>query len=717
MKKAISVTVFLLLLFSSTYFSASAHATFVKYPNNPILIKGLSGEWDSVLVNSEVVTFNGNQYKMWYTGFNGSVGKIGLALSEDGKTWSKYSNNPVLSPTPGDLWELEVAEPTVILVGSTYNMWFTSVRATGPEEFYRIRHATSSDGINWIKTPGFVLQRSGLPWEERGVANPSIVKIGNEFKMWYSANDSSGPWRIGYATSIDGINWVKNPTPVLSPSLFWEGSAVAQPSVSIQNGIYHLYYHAGPIVPIYIGYATSVDGINWNKDPNPILERGGFGTFDANLIAQPDVVRVWNKLKMYYSGRNSSFVWSIGLAEEKVPVPYFAQDDPAWGGDIYDSADKWAHKNSQTMSSLGCAVTSAAMVLKNLNVQKTPGNPDASPNPLLAKDLNPGTLNEWLKSRNDGAFRNGATNWALIANMTKLAHVLDPTSPKLEYFASPSASLSEVLGNDLPAILNLPYPPSPSNTHFVVATEVDGATYKINDPFYEDRTTLAPHYDTVSRIGYYQPADSDFSYFILAVDPETTLTLKNELNQVVGDEVLELPIFDQVHQQSSGATALKVLSVKSPSSGDYTLEVSSQTNQPYQLDIYFYDVGGNGGLNSFTGTVGPAAPNFFEISLNNQNSANAVFTNVTFDLALFDTLITHIQEQYSKGGISQKGVYNSLLKKATNAKKAAEANDIVKATELLTALKNELNAQMGKFISETAYQLLQGDVETIVFSR
>src|SRR3989338_5941616 len=69
-------------------------------------------------------------------------------------------------------------------------------------------------------------------------------------------------------------------------------------------------------------------------------------------------------------------------------VPYFSQIDPTWGSQEYDSGntlDLWC---GSTLAQCGCAVTSAAMLLKYYGVDKSP----------TGESTDPGTLNNWLKA-------------------------------------------------------------------------------------------------------------------------------------------------------------------------------------------------------------------------------------------------------------------------------------------------------------------------------
>ena len=65
----------------------------------------------------------------------------------------------------------------------------------------RIGHATSSNGTNWIKDPANPVLDIGSPgaWDWLHVYGPSVVKVGAEYKLWYSGETLPAAWQTGYA--------------------------------------------------------------------------------------------------------------------------------------------------------------------------------------------------------------------------------------------------------------------------------------------------------------------------------------------------------------------------------------------------------------------------------------------------------------------------------------------------------------------------------------
>ena len=126
--------------------------------------------------------------------------------------------------------------------------------------------------------------------------------------MWYQGG-FSGNTRIGYATSIDGITWVKYKDPVMGPGGpgDWDSSVVGLGSV-LWNGTTFLMWYGGSNPTTYIsgaiGLAMSTNGTTWVKySGNPVLTPTPAG-YDSKYVAGPYVINVSPTYYMWYTGRN-----------------------------------------------------------------------------------------------------------------------------------------------------------------------------------------------------------------------------------------------------------------------------------------------------------------------------------------------------------------------------------------------------------------------------
>lgn len=87
----------------------------------------------------------------------------------------------------------------------------------------RIGVAVSLDGANWSRLEGEHYSGAvldvGSPgcFDEQFVASPQVIKLGDEYRMYYHSRDPrSGVYGVGIATSKDGINFARlNHTPLV----------------------------------------------------------------------------------------------------------------------------------------------------------------------------------------------------------------------------------------------------------------------------------------------------------------------------------------------------------------------------------------------------------------------------------------------------------------------------------------------------------------------
>jgi len=229
--------------------------------------------WDNqkvevpAVIKDEQETDPNKRYKMWYGGANTATPDntlIGYAFSPDGKVWTRLSdvNSPYgeagLVMKPG--FEIGdagvVSDPTVVKKDQVYHIWYNSF---GANNEILISYATSMDGYNWDKYANNPVMKPTESWEEGGpgditkdVSHPfvGIHPDTEEFYMIYGSFNAS-PYEtydgLGYASSKDGIGWVKditNPFFVSNVNLSAEQLGIHAISVVFAEGIFYLFYGA-----------------------------------------------------------------------------------------------------------------------------------------------------------------------------------------------------------------------------------------------------------------------------------------------------------------------------------------------------------------------------------------------------------------------------------------------------------------------------------------
>jgi len=177
----------------------------------------------------------------------------------------------------------------------------------------------------FVKSPSNPVLWAEYNWEgfdngfsEGAVGAACVILEGTTYKMWYSAISTDGNPAIGYATSNDGLNWNKAQiTPVLTGGTgAWDAYGVGSPSVLFDfvANKYKMWYTGLSNNPNpTIGYAISDDGISWTNQQRVMNVGAGWESFGVSL---PSVI--WDPedslYKMWYTGHTAFLPGQIGYA-------------------------------------------------------------------------------------------------------------------------------------------------------------------------------------------------------------------------------------------------------------------------------------------------------------------------------------------------------------------------------------------------------------------
>ena len=255
-----------------SYFDISRkELTKVTYVHDkPILELGELGTLDDRGYTSSFMLKQSDRNLFYYNGYN--IGQparyrvaIGVAESDhDMTTFRRLSNGPIMDRNFYD--PCGTATPFIIEEDGSYRMWYTSFRKWEvlngiPEPYYCIKHATSRDGINWDLSDHTCIT---LQDNEGGIVRPSVVKINGKYYMWYSIRQNTNyrenvanSYRIGFATSADGITWERNDHKAnieLSHD-GWDSQMVAYPYVISDNDKLLMFYNGNGFGQSGIGLA------------------------------------------------------------------------------------------------------------------------------------------------------------------------------------------------------------------------------------------------------------------------------------------------------------------------------------------------------------------------------------------------------------------------------------------------------------------------------
>jgi predicted GH43/DUF377 family glycosyl hydrolase len=177
----------------------------------PILCLGGLGEFDEFGTYPVSVIRNGNEVRAYYVA-------IGIAISRDGgETFTKLGNGPVLSYSPDEPFVL--SGPKVRRFNETWYLWYIAgckwkMVDGRAEPVYKIRMASSSDGIHWNKVNKDLIE--SRVEEDEAQASPDVFYANGKYHMFFCYRYSShyrgkaNGYRIGYASSTNLIDWARN---------------------------------------------------------------------------------------------------------------------------------------------------------------------------------------------------------------------------------------------------------------------------------------------------------------------------------------------------------------------------------------------------------------------------------------------------------------------------------------------------------------------------
>jgi predicted GH43/DUF377 family glycosyl hydrolase len=280
------------------------------YGGNPVLTRYNNPSLPNVVSEGKVLYDNGI-YKMWYEAiYNSAQASIWYAESQDGINWNTIGSSPVLTKgTPGSWDDLNIVPGVVMKVNNQYRMYYMGCRDS--YGMLSVGLALSTDGINWVKNSTPVMAANSQYY---AIGLADIVQKDSMFIAYFNYNKSrSGSNNIiGRATSFDGINWAMySGNPILTATLPWEGGSIHHPSVIFDNNEYKMVY-GNALQQTSFGMATSIDGYNFTKQSTPFFNNTN-SVKNYVIVAYPYFRKLNNEYRIYYTGQTTSGELTINL--------------------------------------------------------------------------------------------------------------------------------------------------------------------------------------------------------------------------------------------------------------------------------------------------------------------------------------------------------------------------------------------------------------------
>lgn len=235
--------------------------------------------------------------------------------SDDGIHWSADGiPNPLDLPLTVNGAQASMNSDPHLLVrpdGVMEVWWRTNYWENSGEGLYTVVYRrTSTDGVNW--TAKEELHRM-LTNSADGIVCPVALYEDGVYKIWAVSDQEC----LRYYESATGAAWrhirdidVSNPDYPEYKVWHFDVNHTAKGYEFV--GCYNI---PGDYTSHkYLYYAVSQDNITYSKRVM-ILTRGETGRFDERLVYRPTIVRMADRVRIYYGANNADNVWSIGLME------------------------------------------------------------------------------------------------------------------------------------------------------------------------------------------------------------------------------------------------------------------------------------------------------------------------------------------------------------------------------------------------------------------
>jgi predicted GH43/DUF377 family glycosyl hydrolase len=169
-----------------------------------------------------------------------------------------------------------------------------------------------------------ILSPRGDGFESAGTFNPAVVTWHDEIVMLYRAQDRHGTSTLGYATSADGIRFVRRSHPVMTPHAPYEmGGGCEDPRLVRFDETWYLTYTGYNTVngkgangkEAQLCLATSNDLMHWRR--RGVIMPAYRGNWNVGWTKSGAIVpeRIRGKYWMYYLGDARGQGSQMGLAE------------------------------------------------------------------------------------------------------------------------------------------------------------------------------------------------------------------------------------------------------------------------------------------------------------------------------------------------------------------------------------------------------------------
>jgi len=218
------------------------------------LVPGDKGYFDCDGVISVCFVKHNNRCFLYYVGWQNLPDGLWICdtgraiLDTDNLSLKKEFSGPVLGRDKSN--PLFAAATAFHITGDIWHTWYNSgikweKTEQGWHHHYGIHHAQSNNGIDWVCDPGLCIPFADE--YEYAFGRPSVFFHDGIYFMWFAhrATKDIATYRIGFASSTDGLQW--NRDDALSgidvSSEGWDSEMICYPYIFEHRGRLYMLYN------------------------------------------------------------------------------------------------------------------------------------------------------------------------------------------------------------------------------------------------------------------------------------------------------------------------------------------------------------------------------------------------------------------------------------------------------------------------------------------
>ncbi|MCD4785033.1 MAG: glycoside hydrolase family 130 protein [Candidatus Eremiobacteraeota bacterium] len=213
---------------------------------------------------------------------------------------------PIMEPTKEGFDSKNVYNMATIREGDTYYMIYRGEdkNETADDCTGRLGLAVSKDGINFEREPNPIILPD-QPYDKQGIEDPRLVKIDDTYVLTYTAYDGKTA-KLCLATSKDMRNWEKKgplfpefPADV-DRTADWTKSGAILPERMKEGPFKDKYIMYFGDTDMWMGYSDDLE--NWSYVKEPVL-RPREGKFDSRIVEPgPPPIKTKDGILLIYNG-------------------------------------------------------------------------------------------------------------------------------------------------------------------------------------------------------------------------------------------------------------------------------------------------------------------------------------------------------------------------------------------------------------------------------